>query len=138
MTNGEILKKFKAQYPQMEISDFRPACIPSDGQCITIWLKNGDAIIYFPKPDKTEVVVSGNCVVCGKQLNYGRLFVCKECEPCMDFVSRYAKAETFKEKAKCFIAKVLHAHVITPLGRIMLLPKDYNRLAIATGNEDMI
>ena len=56
----------------------------------------------------------------------------------MDFVSRYAKAETFKEKVKCFIAKVLGAHVVTPLGRIMLLPKDYNRLAIATGNEDMI
>ena len=87
---------------------------------------------------ETEVVVSRNCVVCGKPLNYGRLFVCKECEPCMDFVSRYVKAETFKEIAKCFIAKVLHAHVITPLGRIMLLPKDYNRLAIATGNEDMI
>jgi len=30
--------------------------------------------------DKAEVIVSGNCVVCGKQLNCGRLFVCKECE----------------------------------------------------------
>ena len=29
---------------------------------------------------KTEVVVSGNCVVCGKQLNCERLFICKECE----------------------------------------------------------
>ena len=56
----------------------------------------------------------------------------------MNFVASYAKAETFKEKAKCFIAKMLCGHVVTPLGRIMLLPKDYNRLAITTGNEDMI
>ncbi len=28
---------------------------------------------------KTENVVSGNCIVCGKQLNRERLFVCKEC-----------------------------------------------------------
>ena len=56
----------------------------------------------------------------------------------MDFVLSYAKAETFKEKAKCFIAKMLCGHVVTPLGRIMLLPAEYNRLAIATGNEDMI
>ena len=57
---------------------------------------------------------------------------------CMDFVSGYAKAETFKEKIKCFIAKMLCGQVVTPLGRIMLLPKDYERLAIATGNEDVI
>lgn len=30
--------------------------------------------------EKIEVVVSGNCVVCGKPLNFGRLFICKECE----------------------------------------------------------
>lgn len=30
--------------------------------------------------DKAEVVVSGKCTVCGKPLNGGRLFVCKECE----------------------------------------------------------
>jgi len=39
---------------------------------------------WMPLPEKpedtTEVVISGNCVVCGKQLNCGRLFVCKECE----------------------------------------------------------
>lgn len=56
----------------------------------------------------------------------------------MDFVTKYAKAETLKEKALCFIAKMLCGHVVTPLGRIMLLPADYDRLAIATGNEDMI
>lgn len=56
----------------------------------------------------------------------------------MDFVSSYVKAKTFKEKLMCFIAKMLSGNFITPLGRIMLLPKDYNRLARATGNEDMI
>ena len=56
----------------------------------------------------------------------------------MDFVSSYVEAKTFKEKLMCFIAKMLDGHVITPLGRIMLLPVDYNRLAIVTGNEDMV
>lgn len=56
----------------------------------------------------------------------------------MDFVFNYVKARTFKEKVMCFIAQMLDGHVITPIGRIMLLPADYNRLAIATGNEDMI
>ena len=39
---------------------------------------------WMPLPEKPEetakVVVSGNCIVCGKQLNDGRLFVCEECE----------------------------------------------------------
>ena len=56
----------------------------------------------------------------------------------MDFVSSYTKAKTFKEKLMCFIARMLGGHVITPLGRVMLLPADYNRLAITTGNEDII
>ena len=56
----------------------------------------------------------------------------------MDFVSSYAKAKTFKEKAKKKKKKMLCGHVVTPLGRIMLLSAEYNRVAIATGNEDMI
>ena len=56
----------------------------------------------------------------------------------MEFVSSYAKARTFKEKVMCFIAQMLGAHVITPIGRIMLLPADYDKLAIATGNGDII
>ena len=55
-----------------------------------------------------------------------------------DFVTKYAKANTLKQKAICFVAKMLCGYAVTPLGRIMLLPKDYNRLAIATGNKDMI
>ena len=56
----------------------------------------------------------------------------------MNFVLSYVKASTLKEKVECFIAKMIGARVVTPLGRIMLLPADYDRLAIATGNEDMI
>lgn len=56
----------------------------------------------------------------------------------MDFVTKYTKANTLRQKAICFVAKMLCGHVVTPLGRIMLLPDDYNRLAIATRNEDMI
>lgn len=48
MTNAEMIETFKNRYPEIEVCDYRPACIPSDGQCITIWLKNGDAIIYYP------------------------------------------------------------------------------------------
>ena len=40
-------------------------------------------------PDEAEVIVSGNCVVCGKQLNCGQLFVCKECELNKRHVTRH-------------------------------------------------
>ena len=56
----------------------------------------------------------------------------------MDFVATYAKAETVQDKIKCHIAKCLGAKVITPLGRIVLLPKDYCQMAIKTGNADLI
>lgn len=39
---------------------------------------------------------------------------------------RYKKAETWKEKAWCWVAKLLHAKYVTPLGRIIILPKDYD------------
>jgi len=46
----------------------------------------------------------------------------------IEFVERYVKANTFTEKFKCIIAKLLNAKVVTPLGRIVLLPQDYERL----------
>lgn len=45
----------------------------------------------------------------------------------MNFVERYKKADTFQEKCKCLIAKLLGAKVVTPLGRIVLLPSDYDK-----------
>ena len=56
----------------------------------------------------------------------------------MDFINSYAKAKTIRQKVLCFVAKLFNANLVTPLGRIVLLPRDYNKLAIATGNDNMI
>lgn len=56
----------------------------------------------------------------------------------MNFVLTYAMAETAKDRIKCHIAKWLGAKVVTPMGRILLLPKDYKQKAIETGNADLI
>ena len=56
----------------------------------------------------------------------------------MEFVSTYTEARTVSQKIKCVIAKVLHAKVVTPFGRIILLPEEYKRLAIETKNEDLL
>ena len=56
----------------------------------------------------------------------------------MDFVNTYAKAKGISQIVKCYFAKLLGAKVVTPLGRILLTPRDYRRIAIATGNSDMI
>ena len=46
----------------------------------------------------------------------------------MDFISSYKKAETFGEKVMCYVAKILKAKYVTPIGRIILLPADYERI----------
>lgn len=46
-----------------------------------------------------------------------------------EFISRYTKAETISDYIKCYIAKALRAKVVTPLGRVKLLPNDYYALA---------
>jgi len=46
----------------------------------------------------------------------------------LEFELYYKKAETVTEKIQCFIAKIFKARVVTPLGRIVLLPKDYDQL----------
>lgn len=43
----------------------------------------------------------------------------------MDFIATYKCATTFSDKVKCWIAKLFGAKVVTPLGRIVLSPKDY-------------
>lgn len=50
-----------------------------------------------------------------------------------EFISRYTKAETISECIRCYIAKALGAKVVTPLGRIKLLPNDYYDMAISLG-----
>lgn len=56
----------------------------------------------------------------------------------MGFIETYSKAETLTDIIMCFVAKILGAKVVTPLGRIKLLPKDYEYMAIMTGNEDLL
>ena len=49
---NEILDRFTDAFPFAEIDDYRPICheLFTDGKAgITIFLKNGDVIEYFPK-----------------------------------------------------------------------------------------
>ena len=55
-----------------------------------------------------------------------------------DFVSTYTKADSISAVIKCYVAKALGGNVVTPLGRIVLLPKDYALLATITGNADLL
>ena len=50
-----------------------------------------------------------------------------------EFISRYTKADTMADYIKCYIARALGAKVVTPLGRIKLLPNDYYDMAISFG-----
>lgn len=50
-----------------------------------------------------------------------------------EFISRYTKAESLSDYIKCYIAKALGAKVVTPFGRIKLLPNDYYDMAISFG-----
>ena len=57
MTNKEILNRFKDAFPFAKIDDYRPICheLFTDGkQGITVWLKNGDVVEYYPN-EKSEV-----------------------------------------------------------------------------------
>ena len=51
MTYKELLDKFINTFPDAKINDYRPIChefFVGDKQGITIWLKNGDIIEYYP------------------------------------------------------------------------------------------
>jgi len=52
LTNWEILEIFKKKFPKAIWEDYRPLCpemYTDDLVGITIWLKNGDVIQYYPK-----------------------------------------------------------------------------------------
>ena len=54
MTFEEILNKFEDAFPLAKIDDYRPICheLFTDGkQGVTIWLKNGDVIEYYPSTE---------------------------------------------------------------------------------------
>ena len=51
LTNADLLKIFKQNYPMLKVEDYRPLCpqLFTDGLVgITIWLENGDTIQYYP------------------------------------------------------------------------------------------
>lgn len=51
LTNEEIYKLFLTRHPKAKVSDYRPL-MNVEGQGITIWLENGDVILYFPQRDE--------------------------------------------------------------------------------------
>jgi hypothetical protein len=54
MTFDEILNKFEDVFPFADVDDYRPICheLFTDGKLgITIWLKNGDVIEYYPSTE---------------------------------------------------------------------------------------
>lgn len=58
MTYNDLIDKFEDAFPFAEIDDYRPVCheLFEDGKIgITIWLKNGDMIVYYPKSNETSV-----------------------------------------------------------------------------------
>lgn len=51
MTYDDLLNKFHDVFPLAEVDDYRPICheLFTDGKVgITVWLKNGDVIEYYP------------------------------------------------------------------------------------------
>ena len=54
MTFEEILLKFEKVFPLADVDDYRPICheLFTDGkEGITVWLKNGDIIEYYPNKE---------------------------------------------------------------------------------------
>ena len=47
----------------------------------------------------------------------------------MSYIDNYKQANTLSEKILCIIAKLFNRHAVTPLGRVILLPKDYQKVA---------
>jgi len=57
MTYNDLLDKFEDAFPFAEIDDYRPVChelFENDKVGITIWLKNGDMVVYYPKQAESE------------------------------------------------------------------------------------
>ena len=59
MTYGKILNKFEDVFPFADVDDYRPICheLFTDGkEGITVWLKNGDIIEYYPNEESEEEI----------------------------------------------------------------------------------
>lgn len=55
MTFKECLNKFHESFPLAEVYDYRPVCYnmfqADKKEGMTIWLKNGDMVVYYPKQE---------------------------------------------------------------------------------------
>jgi hypothetical protein len=54
MTFKECLNKFHESFPLAEVDTYRPVCyemFQADRGGMTIWLKNGDMVVYYPKQE---------------------------------------------------------------------------------------
>jgi len=57
MTFDEALDKFTDAFPFAEIDDYRPVChelFEEGKEGITIWLTNGDMLVYYPNQNEAE------------------------------------------------------------------------------------
>lgn len=57
MTIDEVLNKFGETFPFVTVEDYRPICheLFTEGkEGLTIWLKNGDVIEYYPNADRED------------------------------------------------------------------------------------
>lgn len=57
MTFDDLLDKFEGTFPFAEIDDYRPVCpeiFQADKVGITIWLKNGDMVVYYPNTESED------------------------------------------------------------------------------------
>ena len=54
MTFKECLNKFHSTFPFAAVDDYRPIChelFEEGKEGMTIWLKNGDMVVYYPKQE---------------------------------------------------------------------------------------
>ena len=57
MTFNEALDKFADTFPSAKVEDYRPIChelFEKGKEGITIWLTNGDMLVYYPNPNEEE------------------------------------------------------------------------------------
>lgn len=114
MTYDELLNKFKDTFPFVEIDDYRPVCheLFEKGKVgITIWLKNGDMVVYYPKFERQKAEQQLKpCPFCGTEAGmretvFGYSVKCcnDQCyvKPIGDFANTKQKAiEKWNRRAK--------------------------------------
>lgn len=57
MTWGDLYKRFCREFPKAKATDYRPfveGYLPTHRPGIIVCLKNGDVLVYIPKPYKEE------------------------------------------------------------------------------------